>query len=290
MGIVPLAGRGSRKCWSIRVADTGEVTAQAPGRDALEAQDVVRFAMAFRLLADQPLDLTALPAPDTAVVEAIVRPPGRLLSETTSKRLLAAFGITPPREQLCESATEAVRFAASLDGPAVLKLVKPALENKRDLGAVRIGVLGPSAVRREVHSLRSLGQKLGRPSALGVLVAQQISGGARIWLSMEDHPIFGRILRVGPGDDPLGTPAFVVSAPVDERQALKALSMVGIGATAEQRKLGQAIAACSRMADSLGQRIDQLEIHPLVALPGREAAIALDGLVGIGGRGAVRAS
>ncbi len=216
-------------------------------------------------------------------LDGIVQPPARLLSEATSKRVLACAGINAPKERLCTSTTEAVRFAGSIDGPVVLKLVRPAFENKAALDGVHCNVQGPSAVRRAVHALGSTASKLGPPKPLGILVSEQISGGDRMWAVLEDHRTFGRILLIGQGDRPSAPPlaALLVSSSAD--QVRTAVWRSGVSTNDKRRAaLAVAISRLARLLHVLGPRIDRAEIHPLVATDDNtQHALALDALIAI---------
>lgn len=311
---------GARGPWAIRrekrkaaVARRLEATADrlgllaAPGdrRAALalevEADGSVRLRRGVaRLELDRPketLDALALlagrrgaatdeaeaPAVDAGVVDMIVRPPGRLLSELASKRLVAAFGIRPGAERLSTSPTETARLAAELEPPLVLKLVRPETAGKEALGAVRTGVRGASEMRRTHHDLLRLGSSLGPPSPLGVLVASEVAGGARLWIARERHEAFGLLVVGGAGDRPSPAPGFALAAPASAAEAERALSASARGATdAQLRALAEAVSRFSALVSGLGDRIDRAEIHPLVA-PEAGPALALDALVGIAG-------
>jgi hypothetical protein len=272
----------------IASVDSGGLTL-SNGNQKLIVQDISVAARALNVLstmnrADAP---PGEPAVDMNYEEAysIARPPARLLSETTSKRLISCFGLGLPNERLCKSAADASRFASSLQGSAVLKLVKPALEDKMRSGAVRLDVVGHAAVRRAVSSLELLGRSMGPPDALGYLVAEQIEKGDRIWLTMRDHAKFGRIVLLGPGDVQSDRPAAALIAPATVAQTVRALKIALPTLSKDSTdKLAVAVARFSRMAHKLKDRIDRAEINPLVALKKREQAIALDALVGVSGR------
>jgi hypothetical protein len=217
-----------------------------------------------------------------AEVEAIARPPARLLSETTSKRLLGCFGIGHGPEELCGSANDAVRAASGMGGPVVVKLVRPALEGKAAMGAVRKDVLGAAAVRRTAHSLLNMAAYMGPPPPLGVLVARQIEGGARAWLRLHDHPIFGRIALAGPGDAPAERGTLALGLPVTLAQARSAVIEARLAADGSAADaMASAVAAFGLMAQSIGGHLTRAEIHPLVVSDGGSAALALDALVGV---------
>jgi hypothetical protein len=224
------------------------------------------------------------PEPDRELIDLIARPPARLLSETTSKRLLSAFGISSGQERLCGSPTEAARFWSEVGARVVLKLVRPELEGKAASGAVATGISGAAGVRRAFHSLRSMSADLGPPEPLGVLVAQQVDGGARIWIRLERHPRFGDLVVGGPGDAPTPHPWLALTAPLTEPAALVALERARIAGSPEQLSaLARGLVSFGRLAHDLKERISRAEIHPLVAPDEGKRALALDALIAIAG-------
>lgn len=220
---------------------------------------------------------------DRDMVSLIAQPPERLLSETTSKKLGAAFGISIPTENLCSSSSEASRFASRLKGSAHLKLVRPGLEGKQERGAVIGPVKGAAAVKRAYHSLEALGAALSPPRALGVLVSESQPPGARLWLRMQDHAVYGRLLIGGSGDRPGAVPGFALTADVNPVQAFRALGRLALGVSpAVQQKLAVQVSRFARMTLTLGESLSRAEIHPMACSPNGEA-VTVDMLVGISG-------
>lgn len=286
---VGLNDSGTGERWTLSVAANGTATLAAGRGTELAVDDADLALEAMELLAARTAHVVAeleaaAPPPRAEVVDHIVRPPGRLLSETTSKKLLAAFGIRSPKEQLCGSVSEAVRSAALLDGPVVLKLVRPALEGKQGRGAVRLGVTGAAAVRRAAHELTALGKALGPPASLGVLVAEQIPGGARLSAVLRDHPRFGRLVAINAGDEPREQELVFLRAPPTPQEAYGAILRAGIAPPGRAAAaLAVAVSRFGGLAAKLGPRIDRAEVHPLAAREADAEALALDALVGIAG-------
>ncbi len=188
---------------SVSVSSAGVIDLKVGNRGSLVIEDLSSFTQALMLLflAARPEDMVDEPVvePERSDIDLIVRPPARLLSETASKRIVKAFGVDAPREQLCQSPSEAVRFAGTLGTPVALKLVKPGLEDKKALGAVIFDISGAAAVRRAVQSLLSLASVMGPPKPLGILVSKQMGEGVGVWMKIADLPAFGRVILIGGG-------------------------------------------------------------------------------------------
>ncbi len=215
--------------------------------------------------------------PDDEIVSMIVRPPARMLSETASKRLLAAFGMTLPDESLCQSPSAAARFARHSDGPFVLKLVRPGLRNKKEIGAVREGLHSAADIRSAYQSLVELGQRLRPPDPLGILISQQVNGHV-VALRRIRHGIFGDLLLLeNPGRTPTtGIGAFPADAPA--WQIRRSLDALGPGEEAADAltdslfRFAAALRICgSRIADAEG----------LLAVPESGPALLVDAFIAI---------
>ena len=218
----------------------------------------------------------------TERLSLILAPPRRLLSETVSKQILTAYGTPIPKERLCKSPSEAARFAATLPGPAVMKLVKPELENKQNKGAVIGNVSGNAAVRRAAQTLEGLGFTLGPPAPLGILVSEQLSTDTSIWLEMLDHPRFGRLVAGGPGLRKETPYAFALSTPATPQASYRALLASKLFKNVTTTiQLSRGISRFTHMVHDLGSRVFRAEIHPLVIDDDAKEPIALDALVEI---------
>lgn len=79
--------------------------------------------------------------------EGLVRESGRL-SESESKKLLAAYGIAVNRTEPADSEEKAVRSAAEIGYPLVMKVDSAAIVHKSESGGVRAGLRSEAEVRR----------------------------------------------------------------------------------------------------------------------------------------------
>ena len=221
--------------------------------------------------------------------------PGRALSEHASKAVLAAYGVAVTREMLATSASQAVRAAAELGPPVVMKISSPDLAHKADLGLVEVGVAGAGEVRATYTRLLEQA-KAAAPAAVvdGVLVSELVTGGTETVLGVAHDELFGPTVMLGLGGvfvEVLRDVTFRVP-PVDRAEARRMVtelrgSALLTGArgrpTADVGALVDAIMRVQRLAVDLSGEVAELDINPLVVRP--KGAVAVDALVVCQGTG-----
>ena len=111
----------------------------------------------------------AIPSPTgrRLLEDILARPGPATLDEPTSKKLLAAYGILSPREDIARSADEAAAIATRIGFPVVAKVVSSDLPHKSDVGGVielKTAAEAAEAYRRIETSLATLP---GKPSMEG---------------------------------------------------------------------------------------------------------------------------
>jgi acyl-CoA synthetase (NDP forming) len=247
-------------------------------------QFVDRYQSPF---ADAPVE--PLPGADRArEVLATVGAEGTL-SEHSSKKVLAAYGIRSNREELCTTAPAAARAAKSLGEPVVMKVSSPALSHKSDLGLVRLGISGATAVRRTFDELMNVASReTGREAVEGVLVCEQHRGGVEMVVGISRDPLFGPVVMVGVGgvfveilrDVSFRVPPFgsdEAERMVRELQAFPLLDGARGTKPADLDALVDVIMKVQRLALDLADDVVELDINPLLVTP--RGAVALDALV-----------
>ncbi|PIX97226.1 MAG: acetyl CoA synthetase subunit alpha, partial [Hydrogenophilales bacterium CG_4_10_14_3_um_filter_63_21] len=176
--------------------------------DAAQAFNYMwRYAESLRVLYERPgfSGAGGADSPDRATVEAIIqraRDARRtVLTEAESKQILAAYGI--PTIPLTVAATEddAVRAAADLGYPTVLKLHSETITHKTDVGGVQLNLADEAAVRRAFQTIKNtVTEKAGAEHFLGVAVQpmERLDGYELIVGSSIDAQ-FGPVLLFGTG-------------------------------------------------------------------------------------------
>jgi len=137
-----------------------------------------------------------------AAIIAEVRKSGRtLLTEFESKKLLAAYGIPTVETHIATTESDAVKQAARLGFPVVLKLHSETITHKTDVGGVQLNLRTASAVRQAYKAIESAcTKKVGKEHFQGVTVQPMIKlDGYEIIIGSSLDPQFGPVLLFGTG-------------------------------------------------------------------------------------------
>jgi acetate---CoA ligase (ADP-forming) len=139
-----------------------------------------------------PTEVPAGDAPSLSIDE-----PGPVLSEASSRRILAAYGVPLVEGDVAATADEGVALAERLGYPVVLKADAPGVAHKSAAGIVAVGVAGADAVRETFGRLVARAAEIGAP-ARGVLV-EATASGIEVICGMRHDPVFGPVVLLGVG-------------------------------------------------------------------------------------------
>jgi acetyltransferase len=182
-------------------------TFKYPDRAAKAFYYMWRYSENLRQLYETP----AMPQDDAhgeidrekaAAIIAEVRKSGRtILTEFESKKLLAAYGIPTVETHIALTEGDAVKQAARLGFPVVLKLYSETITHKTDVGGVQLNLRTASAVRQAWKAIEtSCTKKAGKEHFLGVTVQPMIKlEGYEIIIGSSMDPQFGPVLLFGTG-------------------------------------------------------------------------------------------
>ncbi|MFE9022141.1 acetate--CoA ligase family protein [Streptomyces sp. NPDC007808] len=243
-----------------------------------------RFVAGYR----SPFDRAPrTPSPSFRRTRELMRP-GQQLSEHAAKQLLRAYGIRVPREQLVTSAAAAVRAAAQVGYPVVMK-ASGAIAHKTELGLVKIGLTSASQVRDAYRELTDIARY--EDLALdGVLVCQMVERGVEMVVGATHDALFGPTVTVGLGgvlvevlrDTAVRVPPFGEEQARDMLAELRGRALLdGVRGRppADLDALVEVVLRVQRMALELEGDLAELDINPLMVLPRGQGAVALDALV-----------
>jgi succinyl-CoA synthetase beta subunit len=201
------------------------------------------------------------------------------LSETEALDLLADFGLPTVPRTLVASQGEAEEAARQIGFPVAIKTAM-GIAHKTEVDGVHLGLETEEAVSEAYARLSRLG-----PHALVQAMAPR---GVEVALGLVRDEQFGVFLVLGAGgvlvehfDD-----VIVIWGPLDRVRALRAIESLRIDSLlegqrgrppADREALAAAIVSLSDLAFHLGDRIQSLDINPLIAHAG--GCVAIDALV-----------
>ncbi len=232
--------------------------------------------------AQEPLTV-AKPVPELIVPEQ----PGSSWSEHRAGAFLAQHGVPVVPSTLVSSPEEAAAAADALGYPVVVKLAADGIEHKSDIGGVKIGLADAAAVSAAYAEVVRAGRAAGADDP-GALIQPMRSGGIELLVGIVTDPAWGQVLAVGLGGiwvEILRDTALTV-LPADRGQILASLrSLRGArlfdGARGSEKTdldaVADAIAAIAELAHRLGDRLEALEVNPLL-VKGSQVE-ALDALI-----------
>ncbi|HAC45278.1 MAG TPA: hypothetical protein DCF65_04335 [Chloroflexi bacterium] len=208
-----------------------------------------------------------------------------VLPESLAKRLLAAYGIMGPPERLTHTPEEAAAAAEAIGFPVVVKVESADIPHKTEAGGVKLGVRTPDEVRL---AYEQVSRCVPGARVDGVLIARQVFPIAELIAGVKQDDHFGPVLLVGLGG--IFAEAIhdvsVQRPPIDEETAQEMLSELrGVevlrGArgrpVADLPAVSRVLVALGDLALDLGERLAELDVNPLFALP--DGALAGDALV-----------
>ena len=174
-----------------------------------------------------------------------------------------------------------------------MKILSPDILHKSEIGGVLLGVVGAAAARDGFRTLMQRA-KAAAPTARieGVLVAKQIEGGVECIMGIQRDPVFGPVALVGIGgifveilqDVALHRCPFGIDVAERMIRSLRAAPIL-LGARGQApvdiAALAGMLARLSQWAVAAGDRLQSVDLNPVVALP--DGAYALDAVIEVAG-------
>ncbi len=122
------------------------------------------------------------------------------LAEADAKRLLAAYGVAIPREEVAATAGEARAAARRIGLPVAVKIASPDIPHKSDAGLVRLDVARDEEVETAFAELTAAARRAAPDARLdGVLVQEMVRGGVEAIVGVTVDPELGPVALLGLG-------------------------------------------------------------------------------------------
>jgi acyl-CoA synthetase (NDP forming) len=213
-----------------------------------------------------------------------------VLTEWQSQALLRAAGLECPWARLLESGGPLPESELDRGKRYVVKVQSHDIVHKTDAGAVLIGLESEEIEQAASQVLANA--KLHQPDAQidGVMLQEMVTGGLEMLLSVVRDPWFGLMLSVGMGGtltELLGDVSLrrlpvsedAIREMLDELRGAALLRGMRRDPPYDEGALIDAVERIAWLAESLGDRLEELEINPLLVLPEARGAVTADCLI-----------
>ncbi len=114
------------------------------------------------------------------------------------ERLLACYGLPIARSERATTPEEAAAAAARIGTPVALKAFGPDIVHKTDVGAVRLGLSGTSAVQAAASEMQKRVSAAGL-ALEGFVVQEMVSEGVEMLVGVAHDPLFGPVVACSAG-------------------------------------------------------------------------------------------
>ncbi|MGE3993027.1 acetate--CoA ligase family protein [Pseudorhodoplanes sp.] len=214
---------------------------------------------------------------------------GPALSETTSKRILAEYGVAIPQEVTARNAEQAVAAAKCIGFPVVLKVASPDIMHKTEADGVRLNLTSADNVRQAAQEIFAAARSYAPTARIeGVCVQKMLPRGIETIVGVKNDMQFGPLVAVGLGGilvELLNDTAVRLApiSPVDARAMLNALKAAKLlegyrgQAGIDRDALADTICRLSELAYDLRDIIKEIDVNPIIATP--DGATAADALI-----------
>jgi acyl-CoA synthetase (NDP forming) len=211
------------------------------------------------------------------------------LDEVASKKLLKAYGIPVSKEEIAQTAAEAVKIAKKIGFPVVAKVVSADILHKSDIGGVVLNLNSAAEVKKAFNDITTRVKKLkGKPKLEGILIAQQVKANLELVVGASLDAEMGPVVLFGTGgvDIELMKDVALAGAPLDEDEAKQLIAKTKAGvkmkgyrgkpALHEPSAVKALVGLSNLMADA-GNRIASIDVNPF--LINSKVGVAVDGLI-----------
>jgi acetyltransferase len=214
---------------------------------------------------------------------------GAALDEVASKKLLKAYGIPVSREEIAQTAADAVRIARKIGFPVVAKVVSADILHKSDIGGVVLNLNSAAEVRKAFNDITArVGKLKSRPKLEGILIAQQVRADLELVVGASLDAEMGPVVLFGTGgvDIELMKDVALAGAPLDAAEARELIGRTKAGVKLKgyrgkpalhEASAVKALVGLSNLMADAGTRIASIDVNPF--LVNARTGVAADGLI-----------
>jgi acyl-CoA synthetase (NDP forming) len=214
---------------------------------------------------------------------------GAALDEVASKKLLRAYGIPVSKEEIVQTAADAVKVAKRIGFPVVAKVVSAEILHKSDIGGVVLNLSSAAEVRKAFNDITARVKKLkGKPKLEGILIAQQVRAELELVVGAALDAEMGPVVLFGTGgvDIELMKDVALAGAPLDAAEARELIGRTKAGVKLKgyrgkpplhEASAVKAVVGLSNLIADAGNRIASIDVNPF--LINTKTGVAVDALI-----------
>ena len=211
------------------------------------------------------------------------------LDEVASKKLLKAYGIPVSKEEIAQTAAEAVKIAKKIGFPVVAKVVSADILHKSDIGGVVLNLNSAAEVKKAFNDITARVKKIkSKPKLEGILIAQQVKADLELVVGASLDAEMGPVVLFGTGgvDIELMKDVALAGAPLDEAEAKQLIAKTKAGVKMKgyrgkpalhEASAVKALVGLSNLMADAGGRIASIDVNPF--LINSKLGVAVDGLI-----------
>jgi acetyltransferase len=230
-------------------------------------------------------------APARAMLEKMLRGANgaAALDEVASKKLLKAYGIPVSKEEIAQTAADAVKIAKKIGFPVVAKVVSAEILHKSDIGGVVLNLNSAADVKKAFNDISARVKKLkNKPKLEGILIAQQVKADLELVVGASLDAEMGPVVLFGTGgvDIELMKDVALAGAPLDADEARQLIHKTKAGVKIKgyrgkpalhEASAVKALVGLSNLMADAGNRIASIDVNPF--LINSKLGVAVDGLI-----------
>jgi len=211
------------------------------------------------------------------------------LDEVASKKLLKAYGIPVSKEEIAQTAADAVKIARKIGFPVVAKVVSAEILHKSDIGGVVLNINDAAEVKKAFNDITARVKKLkNKPKLEGILIAQQVKADLELVVGASLDAEMGPVVLFGTGgvDIELMKDVALAGAPLDADEAKELIGKTKAGVKMKgyrgkpalhEASAVKALVGLSNLMADAGTRIASIDVNPF--LINSKVGVAVDGLI-----------
>ncbi len=250
---------------------------------------LARYAAWVRRPAEPPIP--EFETDDRGVEEILSRVSEGYLDTADAFRVLELYGIAVAAWRVVPDREAALKAAAEIGYPVVVKAIAPDLVHKSEAGAVRVDLRDEEELAAALDAMASSVAAAGHRIE-GFLVQQMARGGHEVIFGIATDPRFGPILMFGLGgkyvevvqDVRFGVPPLGASEADDMIRGIRGFRLLeGVRGEpgADLDLLREILLRLAQLARR-HPRVQELDLNPFLAGPSRETAVAVDVRIRVG--------